>query len=359
MPCDPADGRPIGRGTGPGLRVTDAAHPSYAWTLSEARVAGRPGEMLTVVILTRNEEVHIQRAVENVRGWAADVFVVDSLSDDRTCEIAQAAGARVFPHAFENYSTQREWALRSLPFQTEWILFLDADELLSDALKTELTQQLLVVPDRVHGLYVNRRLYWMGRWLRHGGLYPSWILRVARHRHARCGARSVNEHLEVEGEVGKLCSPLLHVELKSLSEWVAKHNRYATLEAEEAYKLDRARREQLSGRLWGSQPQRKQWIREHVWGPLLPPLLRPVLLFLYGYVLRLGFLDGMPGATYHVLQRLCYGFMIEIKYLALRSQGSERMNPELIPRFSGGSGARGAASADDLEKRPDVAADPE
>lgn len=286
--------------------------------------------MLTVVILTYNEEVHIRRAIENVRGWAESVYIVDSHSTDRTREIAEDAGAQVFVHEFVDYASQREWALRDLPYDTEWMLFLDADELVSDALKQEISQKLPSAPSSLTGYYIKRQFFWRGRWLRHGGLYPTWILRLVRHRFARCDPRSVNEHLQVDGTTARLQNDLLHVDLKPLSDWIGKHNRYSSLEAMEQIRSERKEASDTLASLWGTQAQRKRWIREKIWNPLLPPLLRPVLYFIYVYVFRLGFLDGTAGFTYHALHGFGYRLMIELKYLALRSQGNEAINPHAV-----------------------------
>lgn len=282
--------------------------------------------MLTVVILAKNEEIHIQRVVENVREWATAVFVVDSFSDDCTKETAAACGARVFQHPFSDYAAQREWALRSLPYPTDWMLFLDADELVTDELKREIIDTLERNP-AVSGYYLKRRVYWMGTWLRHGGMYPTWLLRLVRHRYAQCHPRAVNEHLEVEGETAYLEHDLLHVDLKPLSDWVAKHNRYSTSEAEEQLKIEVDLGERTALRPWGGPLERKRWLRRTVWDGMLPPLLRPFLYFVYAYVVRLGFLDGRSGLIYHTLQGLAFWFVAGTKYRMLKESGSEAVNP--------------------------------
>ena len=285
------------------------------------------GGRVTVVILTYNEAIHIRRAVHDVRAWAADVFVVDSHSSDATRSLALEAGAEVFEHTFENYAAQREWALRSLPFRTEWMLFLDADELVSAELKEEIDRVLPTLAENVAGMYLKFRLFWMGKWIRHGGLYPTWILRLVRHRRARCDPRGVNEHLVVEGETGKLGEDLLHVDLRSISEWLAKHNRYSSMEAAEQLRAEHREKDRTFARFFGTQAQRKRWIHQNIWSPLLPPMLRPLIFFCYVYFFRLGFLDGRAGFVYYVLWSFCYRFIIEAKYLALKAQGSETINP--------------------------------
>jgi len=275
--------------------------------------------LVTVVILTYNEEVHIQRALDNVKGWATDVFVLDSFSTDRTGILAEASGAHVFLHPFENYAAQREWALRELPYQTDWVLFLDADELLSESLKREIFE-ILPASERIAGFYIKRQFWWMGRWIRYGGIYPTWILRLVRHRRAHCNARIVNEHLAVDGPTKKLACDLIHNDLNMVSAWIAKHNRYADLEAFELLRAQQQPGSDSMARLWGTQAERKRWIRQHIWNSLLPPLLRPLLLFLYRYLLRLGFLDGREGLIYHVLQGLWFPFLIDVKFLEKKRQ---------------------------------------
>jgi glycosyltransferase involved in cell wall biosynthesis len=291
---------------------------------------------VTVLILTYNEEAHIGRAIANVREWAEAVFVLDSHSGDRTREIAQAAGASVHTHAFESFSRQRQWALDNLPFETDWIFILDADELLSDELKEEIPLRLSAAAPDVAAFAVRPRLYWLGRWLRHGGLYPAWLTRLVRRGQVAYGERSVNEHIQADGRTERLDHDLLHVELRTISDWLEKHNRYATLEARELILVEKGETARAPAR-WrgGTQAEKKQWIRVHVWTPLLPSLLRPFAYFFYVYFVRMGFRDGVPGLTYHVLHGFAYFFLIEVKYLAMKRFGSETVNPPDAERDPG------------------------
>jgi glycosyltransferase involved in cell wall biosynthesis len=281
---------------------------------------------VSVIIITRNEAIHIDRTVSNVRDWAEAVFVVDSFSTDDTCRIARDAGAEVVQHEFVNFALQRQWAFENLPIRTGWIFILDADELIPDALKEEISQRLQDVPEHVGAFQLRRRFYWMDRWLKRGGLYPIWTNRLVRNGRGRYGDRIVNEIMEVDGEIASLENDLLHVELTTISHWLSKHNVYSTFEAAETLRL---LQEPGSGggRLFGgTQSERTQWIRTRIWVRLLPPLIRPVPYFLYRYVFRLGFLDGVPGLVFHVLHAFCFQFLIDVKYLALKSRGSEAVN---------------------------------
>jgi glycosyltransferase involved in cell wall biosynthesis len=275
---------------------------------------------LTVILLTLNEEQNLPHALDSVRGWAQDVFILDSFSTDRTVEIARSFGCQVFQNRFENYSKQRNYALDALPITTEWVFFLDADERLPMDLKTEITERLSRNPEE-NGFYIKRRFFWMGRWVRRG-YYPVWILRLFRAGKARCEDRPINEHMIVEGKTGRLIHDFCHEDHRDLTHWIEKHNDYATREAVELIRArDGSAPVAISGQ--GSQASRKRWIRERIWNHL-PPLLRPFLYFAYRYVIRGGFLDGRAGFTYHFLQGLWFPMLVDIKYLELTRNRLDR-----------------------------------
>jgi glycosyltransferase involved in cell wall biosynthesis len=278
--------------------------------MSEARRAAP-----AVVILTRDEELNLPRALDSVAGWAEEIHVLDSFSTDKTVEIARSYGARVERHGFEDYARQRNYALEKLPIRAEWILFLDADEQLTPELKAEISARLESMP-RENGFYLNRRFIWMGRWIRRG-YYPTWILRLFRRGKGRCEDRAVNEHIVVEGEAARLTNDFNHEDLRGVGHWIAKHDDYARREALELLKSAESAKGEIPARFFGGQAERKRWLRLRVWNNL-PPLLRPFLYFFYRYVLRGGFLDGGEALVYHVLQALWYPLLIDVHYLELR-----------------------------------------
>lgn len=273
---------------------------------------------VAVIILTYNEEVNLPQALDSVVGWAREVFVVDSFSTDRTVEIARRYGCQVVQHPFEDYAKQRNFALSELPIRTGWIFFLDADEWMPAALKEEITTKLASNPVE-HGFLVKRRLIWMGRWIKRG-YYPTWILRLARRGSVRCEERGVNEHLIVEGPVGRLEHDFIHEDRKGLAEWIAKHVRYARREAEELLNRRQGKgQREIAARLFGTQAERKRWLRYHLY-ERLPPLVRPLAFWTYRYFLRGGFLDGREAFLYHFLQALWFPLLIDAYYLELRRQ---------------------------------------
>jgi glycosyltransferase involved in cell wall biosynthesis len=276
---------------------------------------------VSVLVLTRNEEANIAACLKSVR-WADEVFVVDSFSTDSTMEIAERLGAKVRTHRFQGYAAQRNWALGHLPFSNDWVLMLDADERVPADLAAEIVRVARDPLEGRAGFYLKFRHIFLGRWLKRGGLYPTWVLRLFRRQRVRFEERPLNEHAILDGAAGYLQQPFDHQDRKSLADWVARHNRYAGLEAEEFLQ------ETVAGgydssiriRLRGSQAERKRWIKLMIWNRL-PLLARPFLFFFRNYFLKLGFLDGRAGFVYHVLWSFWYPFLVSARILERRYEG--------------------------------------
>lgn len=248
------------------------------------------------------------------------MFVLDSVSTDGTQALAAAAGAQVFERPFDDYASQKNWALDNLPFRGEWVFILDADERIVPALRNEI---LAAARGRgVDGYYVNRLLLFAGRAVRHGGLYPSWNLRLFRRGRARYERRSVHEHMVCSGPTDYLRHEMLHLRTERVSDYIAKHIRYADLESDEWLKL----RSGTSGiaptdRLFRHHLRYRQWLRRYAW-PRVPG--RPLLRFVYMYIVRLGFMDGRAG--WHLARlMMSYEYMISLlfrdKLLRMRNEG--------------------------------------
>ncbi|KFE33440.1 glycosyltransferase family 2 protein [Thioclava atlantica] len=165
--------------------------------------------MLTAVILTRDEERHIARAIPSLDGIADRIFIVDSESTDRTVEIAKEMGAEVRFNSWRNYSNQYNWALDQLPADTDLVLRLDADEIVTDELRTQISEELPKLASGIHGVVVGRRMTFLGRPMRHGGVFPVRVLRLFRYDKGRCEDRWMDEHIKVAGPVvelpGEIC----------------------------------------------------------------------------------------------------------------------------------------------------------
>lgn len=282
---------------------------------------------ISVVIPVKNEEANIQLCIESVR-FADEVFVVDSNSTDHTAEIAESCGAKVVQFRFRpGGSRKKNWALDNLPFRNEWVLLLDADERVTPELEAEIRAEFAGGP-RVDGYYLNRKLIFLGRWLKHGGNYPSWNLRLFKHKLGRyerletedlasAGDVEVHEHVVLNGNAGYLREPLLHLDYKDLHRFIERHNNYSTWDAKMRLHLLNGGRlsKAIQPRFFGSPVERKRWLKQ-LWVHLP---CRPLLRFLYIYFLRLGFLDGKPGFIYAVFKAI-QEFHINAKMWEMKCQ---------------------------------------
>lgn len=273
---------------------------------------------ISVVVLTFNEEKNLPDCLASLGDLAAEVFVVDSGSTDDTLAIARQFGACVVAHPFENYSRQRNWALESLPFTQDWVLNLDADHRLTPALRTELHRRFqLGAPSDVQGFLICRRTIFLGKWIRFGGHYPVFHAALFQRQAGRCEDRLYDQHFHVSGKLEKLNGAIEDILTDSLTRFIERHNRWASLEAEyqitsRAYNPER----QIQPNLWGNAQQRRRYFKRRY--EQLPPLLRPFLYFCFRYIICLGFLDGRRGLIFHLLQGFWFRFLIDAKIIERR-----------------------------------------
>lgn len=280
---------------------------------------------ITVIVPTKNEEKNIRACLESVR-WAEKVYVVDSRSRDRTGEIARELGAEVVDFDYDGgWPKKKNWAIRNLPIRTPWFLILDADERVDDDLAREMVQA--VQHDGIDGWYLRWRFVFLGRWMRHSWSH-GWMLRLVRTgrgEYEDLGMRSeggwdneVHENIVVQGKTGRLQSWLTHDSNETLSFWIRKQNEFSDWNAVR-------RRRQLAegmpplGFLFASDPlKRRKWLK----AVFLRLPFKPVLLFLYLYIFKLGFLDGRAGLYFCAL-RACHELNISAKVFEASSSAAE------------------------------------
>ncbi len=264
---------------------------------------------LSVVILTFNAEATLGATLASAALISDDIHVVDSGSTDRTLAIAAEQGARIVNHSFEDYGRQRNWAIDNLPLKYDWQLHLDADERLSPELSARINALRGAFPASIDGYYLPRLVHFMGRPIRHGGMYPIWHLRLFRRGKGRCEDRRYDQHFKVDGPTDRIDAPMIDDIRMSLSEWTARHNRWSDAEVGEI--LNPSSEGVIAGRLGGNPVERKRALRGGY--NRAPLFLRAFALFFYRYVLRLGFLDGRPGLIFFVLQTFWFRFLIDAK----------------------------------------------
>jgi len=261
---------------------------------------------VSILLLTLNEEDNLPTCLKAI-SWCDDIVVMDSFSDDRTVVLAEQAGARVVQRKFDSFAGQRNYALENVDFKHEWVFHLDADEVFTEALQMEISSAIL--NPAFEAYHVPSKMMFMGQWLRYSGMYPSYQVRLTRQPDFRFKMVGHGQRPDIAmGKIGTLHQPYLHYSFsKGMDEWFEKHNRYSTDEAKAAL-LHRADSVDWLGLLSADLPRRRRSIRGLVFR--LP--CRPLLRFVYMYVIRLGFLDGAAGLSYSRLVSL-YEFMIIIK----------------------------------------------
>jgi glycosyltransferase involved in cell wall biosynthesis len=281
---------------------------------------------LSVIVAVRNEACNLPRCLQSLRE-VGEVYVIDSQSSDNTVEIARSFGAKVVQfHYRGGWPKKRQWAIDTLPFAYEWILLLDADESLTPELAEEIKAAILDPRDdsqdasRYDGYHIALRIYFLGRELRHSGATFHKLALFRRGQgHYECRLQEqdpsmadmeVHEHVVVEGRAGYLQSPLLHHNVSSLSHYIRKHDSYSNWEAKVWLNGSTS---ELTPSLTGTQAQRRRWLRRKFFA--LPG--SPLAFFFYKYVLRLGFLDGIPGLIYCCFQGIQF-FHIKAKIYELK-----------------------------------------
>ena len=275
---------------------------------------------VAAVVLTYNEERNLPECLASLAGWVDELFVVDSGSSDRTVDIAREHLAVVVQHPFEHYGAQRNWAIDHLPITAPWTLHVDADERVTSELRRSIVTALSSDDAATAGYLVSRRTMFVGRWIRHGGHYPAWHLRLVRTGAGRCEDRLYDQHFYVAGAVQKLQGDLIDTLTPDVTTFTARHLRWAALEAAEHESPSDATG-RIRGRLDSMNAiERRRWLRD--WYARLPLFVRPTLYFLYRYFVRLGFLDGRAGLVFHVLQGFWFRFLVDAFILERRLRRS-------------------------------------
>lgn len=284
---------------------------------------------VSVIIPARNEEANLPACLTSLQR-ADEIFVVDSNSTDKSVEISESFGAKVVQFEFNGrWPKKKNWSLDNLPFRNEWILIVDCDERITPELWDEIA---LAIENTEHdGYYLNRRVFFLGKWIRHGGKYPDWNLRLFKHKAGRyenlgtedirnTGDNEVHEHVVIPGKVGYLKSDMLHEDFRDMYHWLERHNRYSNWEARVYYNILNGKDDNgtIGASLFGDAVQRKRFLKK-IW-VRLP--FRPFLRFILFYIIYRGFLDGKAGYTYGRLLSQ-YEYQIGVKLYELSSCGGQ------------------------------------
>lgn len=294
------------------------SHKAFAAALDspsvESSAAGSPVAVpqrqgLVVIVLTFNSAHVIERTLRAALQVSDMVFVVDSGSGDATVEIATGLGCQLACRPFKNYADQRNWAIDELGQRSEWQLHLDADEVLDDVAIAEI-RRVLSAPNGASGFIFRRRTYFLGRPLRFGG-NDNFHLRLFRTGTARCEDRLYDQHFVSHRPAVRIGGVLHDMNVGSLTEWTARHNRWSDMEAAELLRPQGDHAGQIKARLSGDPRERRRLYKGRYYQA--PPILRAILLFIYRYGVQGGFLDGREGFLYAFFQVLWFRMLVDAK----------------------------------------------
>lgn len=293
---------------------------------------------IAVVILTFNEDIHIERCIRSAQQVTDKIVVVDSYSTDDTCAIAQRMGAVVYQHAFENHARQFNWAIENCDIQAQWIWRLDADEYIEPSLASKALQAIEHIVEDVNGIYVNKKIIFMGQPLLHGGWYPAPQIKIIRKGFGGSENKWMDEHLVVfSGKTISIDGDQTDDNLNDLTWWSHKHVNYASREAINTllmeYHLQQGT-EEVKPKFWGTDAERKRWLKMKY--AKTPLFVRPLLNFFIRYILKAGFLDGKRGFIWHFMQGYWYRMLVDCKIFELKMKlgyDDERIKEYLIKNY--------------------------
>ncbi|MEH2433467.1 MAG: glycosyltransferase family 2 protein [Nostoc sp.] len=304
--------------------------------------------LVSVLIPAKNEQANLPACLASL-SRADEIFVVDSQSTDNSIEIANSHGVNVVQFNFNGrWPKKKNWSLDNLPFRNEWVLIVDCDERITPELWEEIEQA--IQNKEYTGYYLNRRVFFLGKWIRYGGKYPDWNLRLFQHKKGRyenlhtedipnTGDNEVHEHVILQGKVGYLKNDMLHEDFRDLYHWLERHNRYSNWEASVYLNILTGKDDSgtIDANLFGDAVQRKRFLKK-VWVHLP---FKPILRFILFYIIQRGFLDGKAGYIYARLLSQ-YEYQIGVKLYELRNCGGHLNTATTSKEGAGEQGSRGA-----------------
>ncbi len=279
---------------------------------------------ISVIILTYNEELHIERCIKSLLPVVKEIFIIDSFSTDKTVEIAERLGAKVYQNPWINYALQFQWGLDNCPIETEWVMRMDSDEYILPELQNEISDKIQNIQEDTSGIYIKRRVYFKDKWIKHGSYYPTWLLRIWRYKDGHIEQRWMDEHIKLtKGETIQFENDLVDDNLNDLTWWTTKHNNYATREAVDILNIihEFINYDEVNSNFFGTQEERKRFLKKKYAN--LPLFTRPFIYFLWRYFIKLGFLDGKQGLIWHFLQGFWYRFLVDAKIYEIEKKAED------------------------------------
>lgn len=263
---------------------------------------------VTVLVLTYNEELNIEKCLKSLSGWIDEIIILDSNSTDSTINIVKNYTKNIYYHDFETHAKQWNWAMKNIEINNEWVLGLDSDQSVSPGLKDKLTELFSNDLMDTKGFYVRRKQIFLGQWIRHGGYYPKYLLKLFKKQNVRIDDKElVDHHFYIDGKTKIIENDIVEENIKenNLTFWFGKHLKYADLIAKESLNNNKKNPNIIVDGPDGHTMRMKKMYNS------LPLFLRPFLYFIWRYIFQFGFLDGTRGLIFHFLQAFCFRFLID------------------------------------------------
>jgi glycosyltransferase involved in cell wall biosynthesis len=279
---------------------------------------------ITAIVLTYNEERNLKDCLDSINDFVDDIIIVDSISNDKTEEISKNYTNKFYQNKFINQAKQFIWATNNCNIKNEWILRIDADERWTKEGFEELRD--IIENDKADGVYVKMKIFFMGRFIKHGAFYPNYFLRVYKKSKGAMEDRWMDEHIKVDGIVVHSSIDVIESNYdrqENISLWTNKHNGYSTREAVE-FLIAKHNLHDIDtvANFWGNKTERKRWLKENLYFKV-PLFLRPLMYFVYRYIFKLGFLDGKEGFIFHTLHAFWYRFLVDTKVYQIEKLAKE------------------------------------
>jgi glycosyltransferase involved in cell wall biosynthesis len=276
---------------------------------------------ITALVITKNEEIHIERCINSLKKFVDDILIVDSFSTDKTIEIAEKLNVRIVKNKFVNHSKQFNFGLSQLSDETDWVLKVDADELLTSQLIDEIKQKLPNLDEDVNGIYFKRQLIFQKKIIRYGRLSPVKLLRLFKFKKGYCDNRWVDEKIKIRGKTVEFKEYFYDHNLKTLNDWITKHNDYSSAEALN-YLLSKYSfsNSGMINSKFNVEKNNIVQLKSRDFYDKLPLIIRSIMIFFFRYFICLGFLNGKAGLNYFFLQTLWYRIIVDLKILDVEKQ---------------------------------------
>lgn len=277
---------------------------------------------LSVIVVTYNEENNMQDCIDSIRQVTDKLFVVDSFSTDKTVEILEQNGVRYASHEYITYADKRNWSQENNPYQTEWVMHLDADERVSDQMLRWFNSAFSEVGNSFDGVMFARKPFFMGRFLKHGGMYPIYTARLFKAAKGFCERKAYDQHFVVDGPVKVTKIDIENDVTPNLTKFINTHNEFSKYEAAEIA-LKMSDKGDVKVNFFGNPVERRRWLKNRIFYNM-PLFVRSFLYFNYRYFFQLGFLDGKEGFIFFVLQSFWFRFLVDAKVYELQKKSRKK-----------------------------------